>query len=84
MNYFIYTSHNNKKERKVRFRNDVIKSQLRRLRKIKKDLFKYLDGIVQGYSGEEAKLYLLLLELGVYNFTGSMINVTGTVNESFA
>lgn len=80
-----YDDHNNDtKERKVRFRNDVIKSQLRRLRKTKKDLFKYLDGIVQGYSEEEEKLYLLCLELGVYNSTGSMTNVTGTVNESFA
>ena len=80
-----YDDHNNDtKERKVRFRNDVIKSQLRRLRKTKKDLFKYLDGIVQGYSEEEEKFYLLCLELGVYNSTGSMTNVTGTVNESFA
>ena len=55
-----YDDHNNDtKERKVRFRNDVIKSQLRRLRKTKKDLFKYLDGIVQGYSEEEDKFYLL-------------------------
>ena len=75
---------NNKKERKVRFRNDVIKSQLRRLQKTKKDLFKYLDGIVQGYSEEEAKFYLLCLELRVYNSIDSVINVTGTVNESFA
>ena len=75
---------NNKKERKVRFRNDVIKSQLRRLQKTKKDLFKYLDGIVQGYSEEEAKFYLLCLELRVYNSTDSVINVRGTVNESFA
>ena len=36
---------NNKKERKVRFRNDVIKSQLKRLQKTKKNLFKHLDGI---------------------------------------
>ena len=75
---------NNRKERKVRFRNDVIKSQLRKLQKTKKYLFKYLDSIVQGYSEEEEKFYLLCLELGVYKSTDSMTNVTGTVNESFA
>ena len=80
-----YDDHNsNKKERKVRFRSDVIKSQLRKLQKTKKDLFKYLDSIVQGYSEEEEKFYLLCLELGVYNSTDSKASVTGTVNESFA
>ena len=80
-----YDDHNNnRKERKVRFRNDVIKSQLRKLQKTKKYLFKYLDSIVQGYSEEEEKFYLLCLELGVYKSTDSMTNVTGTVNESFA
>lgn len=74
----------NKKERKVRFRNDVIKSQLRRLQKTKKDLFKHLDGIVQGYCEEEEKFHLLCQEIGVYTSTDSMTNVTGTVNESFA
>ena len=75
---------NNKKERKVRFRNDVIKSQLKRLQKTKKDLFKHLDGIVQGYSEEEEKFHLLCQEIGVYTSTDSRTNVTGTVNESFA
>ena len=75
---------NNKKERKVRFRNDVIKSQLRRFRKTKKDLFKLLDSIVQGYSEEEEKFRLLCHEIGVYNSSDPMVNVTGTANESFA
>ena len=69
---------NNRKERKVRFRNDVIKYQLRRLQKTKKDLFKRLDGIVQGYSEEEEKFHLLCKEIAVYNSTDCM------VNESFA
>ena len=75
---------NNKKERKVRFRNDVIKSQLRRLQETKEDLFKRLDSIVQGYSEEEEKFHLLCQEIGVYNSTDSMTNVTGIVNESLA
>ena len=70
-----YDNHsNNKKERKVRFRNNVIKSQLRRLRKTKKDLFKSLDGIVQEYSYEKEKFYLLFLKLGVYNSKDSVTN----------
>ena len=75
---------NNKKERKVRFRNDVLKSQLKRLQKTKKDLFKHLDGIVQGYSEEEEKFHLLGQEIGVYTSKESRTNVTGTVNESLA
>ena len=75
---------NNKKERKVRFRNDVIKSQLKRLQKTKKDLFNHLDGIVQGYSEEEEKFHLLCQEIGVYTSKESRTNVTGTVNESLA
>ena len=75
---------NSRKERKVRFRNDVIKSQLKRLQKTKKDLFKRLDGIVQGYSEEEEKFRLLCHEIGVNNSTDSMVNVTGTANGSFA
>ena len=75
---------NNKKERKVRFRNDVIKSQLRRLQKTKKDMFKSLDSIVQEYSEEEEKFHLLCHVIGVYNSSDPMVNVTGTANESFA
>ena len=74
----------NEKGRKVRLRNDAIKSQLWRLQKIKKDLFRQLDDIVQGFSEEEEKFHLLCQEIGVYTSTGSMTNVTGTVNESFA
>ena len=44
--------HLNKKEKKVRFAKDVIKSQLRRLQATKKDLFQRLDSIVQEYSRE--------------------------------
>ena len=66
--------------RKVRFTNDVIKSQLKRLQKTKKDLFKHLDGIIQGYSEEEAKFHLLCQEIVVYTSTDSGANVTGIVN----
>ena len=76
----------NKKEKKVRFAEDVTKSQLQRLQATKKDLFKRLDSIVQGYSEEaeqEEKFDLLLHEMGVHNSSDSMVNVTGTANESF-
>jgi hypothetical protein len=56
-----------KKEKKVRFAEDVTKCQLRRLQKTKKTLFKRLDSIIQGYSQEterEEKFLLLCHEMG--------------------
>ena len=76
----------NKKERKVRFAEDVTKSQLRRLQATKKDLFRCLDSIVQEYSREaeqEEKLELILDEMGVHDSSDPMVNVTATANESF-
>ncbi|KAL9967112.1 hypothetical protein ACROYT_G025281 [Oculina patagonica] len=55
----------NNKEKKVRFKEDVVKSQLRRLQKAKADLFQRLDNIVQGYAEEEDNLHLLCHELGI-------------------
>ena len=74
---------NGNKEPRERFRNDVIKSQLGRLQKIKKDPCNYLYAIVQGYS-EEEKFYLLCKKIGVSNFTDYAGNDIGTVNKSFA
>ena len=62
--------HLNKKEKKVRFAEDVTKSQLRRLKATKKDLFQRLDSIVQEYSREaeeEEKFELILDEMGFRN-----------------
>ena len=62
--------HLNKKEKKVRFAEDVTKSQLRRLQATKRDLFQRLDSIVQEYSREaeqEEKFELILGEMGVHN-----------------
>ena len=79
--------HLNKKEkRKVRFAEDVTKSQLRRLQATKKDLFQRLDSIVQEYSREaeeEEKFELILDEMGVHNSSDSMVDVTAAANESF-
>ncbi|KAJ7370177.1 hypothetical protein OS493_033802 [Desmophyllum pertusum] len=81
-----YENHgNNKKnENKVRFKDDVIKSQLRKLQETKNDLFQRLDNIVQGYSEEDEKFHLLCHEMRAYHSSDPMVNVTGTVNESFA
>ena len=78
--------HLNKKEKKVRFAEDVTNSQLRRLRATKKDLFQRLDSIVQEYSREdeqEKKFELLLDEMDVHNSGDPVVNLTATVNESF-
>ena len=76
----------NKKEKKVRFAEDITKSQLRRLKATKKDLFQRLDSIVQKYSREaeqEEKFEVILDEMGVDNSSDPMLNGTATVNESF-
>ena len=78
--------HLNNKEKKVRFAEDITKSQLRRLKATKKDLFRRLDSIVQKYSREaeqEEKFELILDEMGVDNSSDPMLNGTATVNESF-
>ena len=72
---------NNMKEKKVRFKDDVIKSQLRKLRITKKDLFQRLDDIVQGYSEEEENFHLLCHKV---NLNISPDSSPGIVNESFA
>ena len=57
-----------KKQKKVRFAENVTKSQLRRLQATKKDLFQRLDSIVQEYSREaekEEKFELIMDEMGV-------------------
>ena len=56
--------HLNKKEKKVRFAEDVTKSHLKRLQATKKDLFQRLDSIVQEYSreAEEEKKFELILD----------------------
>ncbi|KAJ7354736.1 hypothetical protein OS493_030512 [Desmophyllum pertusum] len=77
-------SNNKKNENKVRFKDDVIKSQLRKLQETKNDLFQRLDNIVQGYSEEDEKFHLLCHEMRAYHSPDPMVNVTGTVNESFA
>ena len=77
--------HLNKKKKKVRFAEDVTKSQLRRLRATKKDLFQRLDSIVQEYSREseqEEKFELILDEIWVFITLGIPVNITATVNES--
>ena len=56
----------NKKEKKVRLKEDVITSQLRRLERTKKDLFQRLDNIVQGYSEEDENFLLLCHEMVAY------------------
>jgi len=78
--------HLNKKGKKVRFAEDVTKSQLRRLQATKKDLFQRLDSIVQAYSREaeqEEKFELIMNEMGVHNSLDPMVNVTAFSNESF-
>ena len=79
--------HLNKKEKKVRFAEDVTKSQLRRLQATTKDLFQRLDSIVQEYSREaeqEEKFELILILMRwVFVTLGIPVNITTTVNESF-
>ena len=78
--------HLNKKGKKVRFAEDVTKSQLRRLQATKKDLFQRLDSIVQEYSRDaeqEEKCELIMDEIGVHDSSNHMVNVTATANESF-
>lgn len=72
-----------KQTTKVRFSEDVIKSQLQKLRKQKKYLFQRLDNIVQGHLEEEEKFHLLCHETGVFS-QGTAKNVTGTADESSA
>ena len=75
--------HLNKKEKKVRFAEDVTKSQFRRLQATKKDLFQRLDSIVQEYSREaeeEEKFELILDKMVVHNSSDPMVDVTATAN----
>jgi len=68
--------HLNKTGKKVRFAEDVTKSQLRRLQATKKDLFQRLDSIVQAYSREaeqEEKFELIMNEMGVHNSLVPMV-----------
>ena len=74
----------NKKIKKVRFAEDVTKSQLRRLQMSKKDLFQRLDSIVQKYARDaeqEEKMELIMVKMGVYNSSHPMVNVTATANK---
>jgi len=74
----------NTKVKKVRFAEDVTKSQLRRLQTTKKELFQRLDSIVQEYSREaeqEEKLELIMVKMGVFNSSHPIVNVTATANE---
>ena len=74
----------NKKIKKVRFAEDVTKSQLRRLQTTKKDLFQRLDSIVQEYSRDaeqEEKMELIMVKMGVYSSSHPMVNVTATANK---
>ena len=68
---------------KVRFSEDVVKSQLKRLRKQKGHLFQRLDDILQEHSDEEEKFHLLCHEMGVFSQSTAK-NVTGSANESLA
>lgn len=71
------------KGNKVRFSEDVVKSQLKKLRKQKGYLFQYLDDILQQHSEEEEKFHLLCHEIGIFSQSTSE-NVTGNANDSFA
>ena len=70
------------KHNKVRFSEDVIKLQLRKLRKQKRYLSQRLDSIVQGYVEEEEKFQLLCQEVCVSSPKLPQ-NTRGTANESF-
>ena len=71
------------KGNKVRFSEDVVKSQLKKLRKQKGHLFQRLDDILQQHSEEEEKFHLLCHEMGMFSQSTSE-NVTGYANDSFA
>ena len=71
------------KGNKVRFSEDVVKSQLKKLRKQKGHLFQRLDDILQEHSDEEEKFHLLCHEMGMFSQSASE-NVTGNANDSFA
>ena len=78
--------HLHKKEKKVRFAEDVTESQLRRLQATKKDLFQRLDSIVQEYSREaeeEEKFELILDEMVVHKVFGSHGKRYSNCEESF-
>ena len=81
-----YEDHNNNKEenKRVRFKDDVVKSQLRKLQKTKKDLFQRLDNIVHGYDEEEENFHLLCHEMAVTKASNDVRDLLGTVNDSFA
>ncbi|XP_022787369.1 polycystic kidney disease protein 1-like 2 [Stylophora pistillata] len=67
---------------KVSFRDDVVKSQLKKLHKKKKDLFQRLDNIVQGFSEEEEKFHLICHEIKAYGSEDKMGNVMVTGTET--
>ena len=64
------------------FRDDVVKSQLKKLHKKKKDLFQRLDNIVQGFSEEEEKFHLICHEIKAYGSEDKMGNVMVTGTET--
>lgn len=75
-----------KMKKKVNFRDDVVKSQLKKLHKTKKDLFHRLDNIMQGYFEEEEKFHIICHEIKTYGSQDDLgnVTVTGTENESFS
>ena len=75
-----------KMKKKVNFRDDFVKSQLKKLHKTKKDLFHRLDNIVQGYFEEEEKFHIICHEIKAYGSQDDLgnVTVTGTENESFS
>ena len=71
-----------KKEKKVRFAEDI-KSQLRRLQATKKYLFQRLDSIVQEYSREaeqEEKFEFIMDEIAVHDSSDPIVRVTAAAN----
>ena len=63
-----------KKEKKLRFQEDAIDYDLRRLQKTKNVLFQRLDSIVQDYSEEDKEFHLLCQEIAVYSSQNKMGN----------
>ncbi|KAL9967119.1 hypothetical protein ACROYT_G025287 [Oculina patagonica] len=57
---------NTKNNKKVRFKEDVVNSQLGRIQKNKKVLFQRLDSIVQGHSEEESTFDLICHKMGLF------------------
>ena len=53
------------KHRRVRFSEDVVKSEFQKLEKQKKFVLQRLDNIIQGYSDEEEKFLQLCHEVGL-------------------